>query len=90
MRTRLLDLGLGFSIISIDMASGEPIMEELQTLQKKLGKKQSFEEAVSSILSLLRDRYSSSSPSLRKSVAFDIFPSKTPLFLLVSTPNYRS
>ncbi|XP_008797364.1 E3 ubiquitin-protein ligase AIP2 [Phoenix dactylifera] len=50
------------------MASVELVMEELQALQKKLGKKQSFEEAVSSISSLLRDRYSSSSPSLRKSI----------------------
>lgn len=43
-------------------------MEELQVLQKKLGKKQTFEEAVSSIQSLLRDHYPSSSPSLRNSI----------------------
>ncbi|KAJ6826985.1 E3 ubiquitin-protein ligase AIP2 [Iris pallida] len=50
------------------MASDDSLMEELQSLQKKLGKKNSFEEAVSSIQSLVRDRYSSSSPSLRKSM----------------------
>ncbi|ONK66030.1 uncharacterized protein A4U43_C06F3450 [Asparagus officinalis] len=50
------------------MASENSLIEELQSLQKKLGKKQSFEEAVSSIRSLLRDHYASSSPSLRKSI----------------------
>ncbi|PKA61172.1 E3 ubiquitin-protein ligase AIP2 [Apostasia shenzhenica] len=51
------------------MASEETvIMEELQALQRKLGKKQSFEEAVSSISNLLRERYCSASPSLRKSI----------------------
>lgn len=50
------------------MASDDSLMEELQSLQKKLGKKNSFEEAVFSIQSLVRDRYSSSSPSLRKSM----------------------
>ncbi|CAL9768082.1 unnamed protein product [Musa acuminata subsp. burmannicoides] len=50
------------------MGSEQAVMEELQALQRKLGKKQSFEEAVSSITSLVRSRYSSASPSLRKSM----------------------
>lgn len=50
------------------MATENSLMEELQALQKKLGKKQTFEEAVSSIQSLLRDHYASSSPSLRNSI----------------------
>ncbi|KAK3025922.1 hypothetical protein RJ639_041312 [Escallonia herrerae] len=37
-------------------------------MQKQLGKKQMFEEAVSSIAALLRQFYPSASPSLRKSV----------------------
>lgn len=50
------------------MASDALAMEELQALQRKLGKKQSFEEAVAGISSLLRDRYPSASPVLRKSI----------------------
>lgn len=56
------------------MDSEKFLMEELQALQKKLGKKQSFEEAVSSIQSLVRDYYASSSPSLRQSASFPLFP----------------
>ncbi|KVI01460.1 E3 ubiquitin-protein ligase AIP2 [Cynara cardunculus var. scolymus] len=40
---------------------------KLQDLQKQLGKKQMFEEAVASIRSLLHQFYPSASPSLRKS-----------------------
>lgn len=40
----------------------------LEELHKDLGKKQRFEEAVSTIISLLQDRYPTASPSLRKSV----------------------
>ncbi|KAK3003958.1 hypothetical protein RJ639_020229 [Escallonia herrerae] len=48
---------------------GETIVKEkLQEMQKQLGKKQMFEEAVSSIAALLRQFYPSASPSLRKSV----------------------
>ncbi|XP_072992468.1 E3 ubiquitin-protein ligase AIP2 [Typha latifolia] len=50
------------------MATEEALMENLQSLQRKLGKKQSFEEAVSSLATLLRENYSSSSPSIRKSI----------------------
>ncbi|RWW30695.1 hypothetical protein BHE74_00013698 [Ensete ventricosum] len=50
------------------MGSEKAVMEELQALQRKLGKKQSFEEAVSSIASLVRGRYPSATPSLRKSM----------------------
>ncbi|MQM22940.1 hypothetical protein Taro_055998, partial [Colocasia esculenta] len=44
------------------------VMGQLQELQKQLGKKHSFEAAVSAIASVLRGRYSSSSPALRKSI----------------------
>ncbi|KAJ3677128.1 hypothetical protein LUZ60_002852 [Juncus effusus] len=51
------------------MASDESVIkQELQELQKKLGKKQQFEEAVASIASILRERYLGSSPSLRNSI----------------------
>ncbi|KAK1263520.1 E3 ubiquitin-protein ligase AIP2 [Acorus gramineus] len=43
-------------------------IEELQKLQKQLGKKQTFEAAVSSIAAHLRDRYASASPPLRRSI----------------------
>uniref|UniRef100_A0A7N1A943 Uncharacterized protein n=1 Tax=Kalanchoe fedtschenkoi TaxID=63787 RepID=A0A7N1A943_KALFE len=49
------------------MASQEDALtQRLQDLQKKLGTKQNFEEAVSSVASLLRQAYPSASPSLRK------------------------
>lgn len=43
------------------------VNQKLQELQKQLGKKQSFEEAVSTITSLLRVSYPSASSSLRDS-----------------------
>ncbi|KAJ9168130.1 hypothetical protein P3X46_019692 [Hevea brasiliensis] len=49
------------------MASEEGLEQQLEELQKQLGKKQKFEDAVSSIKSLLKDFYPSASPSLRKS-----------------------
>ncbi|KAL0297334.1 UNVERIFIED_CONTAM: E3 ubiquitin-protein ligase AIP2 [Sesamum radiatum] len=49
------------------MASEEGIQQRLQELQKQLGKKQMFEESVSTIRSLLQQHYSSASPSLRQS-----------------------
>lgn len=70
------------------MASVEPMMEELQSLQKKLGKKQSFEEAVSSISSILRDRYSSSSPTLRKSIYSTICRVATVLQTRYTAPGF--
>ncbi|XP_060208240.1 E3 ubiquitin-protein ligase AIP2 [Lycium barbarum] len=45
----------------------EELKKKLQELQKKLGKKQMFEEAVSNIRSLLLQYYPSASPSLRNS-----------------------
>jgi len=60
------------------MASENSLVEELKALQKKLGKKQSFEAAVSSIQSILRNHYSSSSPALRNSVNPSLF-----LFILM-------
>ncbi|OIT25431.1 PREDICTED: E3 ubiquitin-protein ligase AIP2 [Nicotiana attenuata] len=47
--------------------SEEELKQKLQELQKQLGKKQIFEEAVSSIRSLLLHYYPSASPSLRHS-----------------------
>jgi E3 ubiquitin-protein ligase AIP2 len=41
--------------------------QRLEELQKQLGKKQSFEESVKTITHLIQTRYSSASPSLRKS-----------------------
>ncbi|KAJ8750710.1 hypothetical protein K2173_015891 [Erythroxylum novogranatense] len=49
------------------MESQELLEQQLQDLLKQLGKKQNFENAVSSINSLLRDRYPSAPPLLRKS-----------------------
>ncbi|KAG8375449.1 hypothetical protein BUALT_Bualt10G0101100 [Buddleja alternifolia] len=49
------------------MANEEEIKQRLQELQKQLGKKQMFEEAVSTIRSLLLQNYSSASPSLQQS-----------------------
>lgn len=48
--------------------SEESLKLELDDLQKQLNKKLRFEASVRSIHSLLRDRYASSSPSLRKQV----------------------
>lgn len=48
--------------------SEESLKLELDDLQKQLNKKLRFEASVRSIHSLLRDRYTSSSPSLRKQV----------------------
>ncbi|XP_068663537.1 E3 ubiquitin-protein ligase AIP2-like [Aristolochia californica] len=50
------------------MASEDSVKQQLQDLQKQLGKKQTFEEAVSSIRSILLETYSSASPSLRKCI----------------------
>ncbi|KAJ4801787.1 E3 ubiquitin-protein ligase [Rhynchospora pubera] len=51
------------------MASDESrLTQELDDLQRKLGKKQQFEAAVGSISSILRERYVSASPSLRNSI----------------------
>ncbi|CAA7394991.1 unnamed protein product [Spirodela intermedia] len=46
----------------------EAVMAELQNLQRQLGKKHSFEGAVAGIVSILRSRYTSSSPALRKTI----------------------
>lgn len=51
------------------MASDETVLaQKLQDLQKQLGKKQLFEEAVSSIKSLVRQFYPTASTTLRKLV----------------------
>ncbi|GAV74004.1 zf-RING_2 domain-containing protein [Cephalotus follicularis] len=49
------------------MESEEALKQELEELQKQLGKKQSLEEALSSIKSLLQTHYHSASPSLQNS-----------------------
>lgn len=50
------------------MAGEEGIQQRLQELQKQLGKKQLFEQSVSTIRSLLQHNYSSASPKLRQAV----------------------
>lgn len=51
------------------MASEEEILKQkLEDLQKKLGKKQMFEEVVATLKSLLRTSYPSASPSIRELV----------------------
>ncbi|KAI3920627.1 hypothetical protein MKW92_020988 [Papaver armeniacum] len=47
-------------------SSEDQLKLKLQDLQKQIGKKQMFEEAVSNIKSLMIENYSSASPSLRK------------------------
>lgn len=49
------------------MESENLVKQELEELQKQLGKKQKFEDAVSSLKSLLQTTYPSASTSLRKS-----------------------
>ncbi|XP_075496402.1 E3 ubiquitin-protein ligase AIP2-like [Primulina tabacum] len=49
------------------MAQEEDVKSRLQELQKQLAKKQMFEESISNIGSLLRQRYPSASPSLQES-----------------------
>ncbi|KAE8689066.1 E3 ubiquitin-protein ligase AIP2 [Hibiscus syriacus] len=48
-------------------SSDESLKQQLEELQKQLGKKQRFEEAVASINSLMKLHYPSAAPSLRKS-----------------------
>lgn len=50
------------------MESEDYLKEKLQSLQKQLAKKQTFEEAVASIRSILTQHAPSASPSLCKSV----------------------
>ncbi|XP_022981152.1 E3 ubiquitin-protein ligase AIP2 [Cucurbita maxima] len=49
------------------MESEDSLISRLEELQKDLRKKQRFEEAVSTTISLLQDCYPTASPSLRKS-----------------------
>ncbi|XP_028777379.1 E3 ubiquitin-protein ligase AIP2-like [Neltuma alba] len=49
------------------MESEDSVKLQLEELQKHLGKKQKFEDAVFSLKSLLQQKYPSASPSLRKS-----------------------
>jgi E3 ubiquitin-protein ligase AIP2 len=55
------------------MESENLIKQELEELQKQLGKKQLFEDAVSSLKSMLQQSYPSASTSLRKSVCSSHF-----------------
>ena len=55
------------------MGSDEQVLKkELEELQKQLGKKQKFEDALSSLKSLLCLHYPSASPSLRKTVSLSL------------------
>lgn len=58
-------------------SSEDCLTQRVDELQKQLGKKQKFEEAVSSIRTLLQQSYPSASPSLRQKVL--VFP---PFFTL--------
>ena len=60
------------------MESEDSLISRLEELQKDLRKKQRFEEAVSTTISLLQDCYPTASPSLRKSVLH-----LSPLFIKV-------
>ncbi|XP_074577992.1 E3 ubiquitin-protein ligase AIP2 isoform X2 [Curcuma longa] len=70
------------------MEAEQTAMEELQSLQRKLGKKQSFEEAVASIASLVRGKYPSASPSLRKSMYSTVSRVATLLQTRYTTPAF--
>lgn len=50
------------------MESEDLVKRQLEELQKQLGKKQKFEDAIFSLKSLLQQKYPSASPPLRKSV----------------------
>ncbi|KAK9946791.1 hypothetical protein M0R45_012236 [Rubus argutus] len=51
----------------MDFEDEQYLKQRLEELQRDVSKKQKFEAAVGSLNSLLRDRYSSASPALRKS-----------------------
>lgn len=51
----------------MDFEDEQYLKQRLEELQRDVSKKQKFEAAVASLNSLLRDRYSSASPALRKS-----------------------
>ncbi|KAG9457603.1 hypothetical protein H6P81_002111 [Aristolochia fimbriata] len=70
------------------MASEDSLKQKLQDLQKQLGKKQTFEEAVTSIRSILLENYSSASPSLRKSIYAVICRVATILQTRYTTPGF--
>lgn len=55
------------------MESEEGLRQQLEELQKQLGKKQKFEDSVSKINSLLHDQFPSASPPLRNLVRFASF-----------------
>ncbi|GKE20644.1 hypothetical protein Tco_1432156 [Tanacetum coccineum] len=54
------------------MEHEDELKQKLQDLQKQLGKKQMFEEAVASIRSLLHENYLSCSPSLKHLASSEI------------------
>ncbi|KAM3378846.1 E3 ubiquitin-protein ligase AIP2 [Capsicum galapagoense] len=66
----------------------EELKQKLQELQKQLGKKQMFEEAVSSIRSLLLQYYPSASPSLRNSFYTVVFRVATILKTRYTMPGF--
>lgn len=50
------------------MESEEGLRQQLEELQKQLGKKLRFEDSVANINSLLKDRFPAASPTLRNQV----------------------
>jgi hypothetical protein len=70
------------------MGSNEQLLKkELEELQKQLGKKQKFEDALSSLKSLLRLHYPSASPSLRKTVSLS-FSLSPFIYLFIAKSNF--
>lgn len=55
------------------MESEAGLKQQLEDLQKQLGKKQRFEDSVSKINFLLRDRFTSASPALRNLVSLFLY-----------------
>ncbi|XP_022146054.1 E3 ubiquitin-protein ligase AIP2 [Momordica charantia] len=70
------------------MESEDSVRLRLEELHKDLGKKQKFEESVSTIVSLLRDRYPTASPSLRKSFYSVICRAATVLKTRFTAPGF--
>lgn len=67
------------------MESEEGLRQQLEELQKQLGKKLRFEDSVANINSLLKDRFPAASPTLRNQVPlfFLFFLKKFCLMLII-------
>lgn len=70
------------------MASEEELVNRLQELQKQLGKRQTFESALSTLKSLIRENYTSSSVSTRKLFYTVVKRASTVLQTRYTAPGY--